>query len=241
MRRRLSISLAVLAIGLARATMGVNAAARAHVSRRASTCDLYASASTCVDVSLPRRLARDVTFVTRARVPDAIDVQAPRESGTSFLFYVLATNDTRVVLEKRREERRGGGGGDDFVRDGATTTTSVFTTSMKMRTFANDENEDKEDEDESWTLVDAITGMGDRSWVVFDACDDARIGADASPRAFRFRLRTVVVETSPRDARETNASTSTSSSSSFARVAVIAATNHRRASASRRCARYARR
>ena len=212
MRRRLSISLAVLAIGLARATMGVNAAARAHVSRRASTCDLYASASTCVDVSLPRRLARDVTFVTRARVPDAIDVQAPRESGTSFLFYVLATNDTRVVLEKRREERRGGGGVDDFVRDGATTTTSVFMTSMKMRTFANDENEDKEDEDESWTLVDAITGMGDRSWVVFDACDDARIGADASPRAFRFRLRTVVVETSPRDARETNASTSTSSS-----------------------------
>lgn len=224
MHRRLSISLAVLAIGLA----------RAHVSRRASTCDLYASASTCVDVSLPRRLARDVTFVTHARVPDAIDVQAPRESGTSFLFYVLATNDTRVVLEKRREERRGGGGGDDFVRDGATTTTSVFTTSMKMRTFANDENE-------SWTLVDAITGMGDRSWVVFDACDDARIGADASPRAFRFRLRTSVVETSPRDARETNASTSTSSSSSFARVAVIAATNHRRASASRRCARYARR
>ena len=68
---------------------------------------------------------------------------------------------------------------------------------MKMRTFANDENEDKEDEDESWTLVDAITGMGDRSWVVFDACDDARIGADASPRAFRFRLRTVVVETPP--------------------------------------------
>ena len=119
--------------------------------------------------------------------------------------------------------------------------TSVFTTSMKMRTFANDENEDEADEDESWTLVDAITGMGDRSWVVFDACDDARIGADASPRAFRFRLRTSVVETSPRDARETNASTSTSSSSSFARVAVIAATNHRRASASRRCARYARR
>ncbi len=234
MHRRLSISLAVLAIGLARATMGVDAAARAHVSRRASTCDLYASSSTCVDVSLPRRLVQDVTFVTRARVPDAIDVQAPRESGTSFLFYVLATNDTRVVLEKRREERRGGGGGDDFVRDGATTTTSVFTTSMKMRTFANDENE-------SWTLVDAITGMGDRSWVVFDACDDARIGADASPRAFRFRLRTSVVETSPRDARETNASTSTSSSSSFARVAVIAATNHRRASTSRRCARYARR
>ena len=235
MHRRLSISLAVLAIGLARATMGVNAAARAHVSRRASTCDLYASASTCVDVSLPRGLARDVTFVTRARVPDAIDVHAPRESGTRFLFYVLATNDTRVVLEKRREERRGGGGSDDFVRGGATTTTtSVFTTSMKMRTFANDENE-------SWTLVDAITGMGDRSWVVFDACDDARIGADASPRAFRFRLRTRVVETSPRDARETNASTSTSSSSSFARVAVIAATNHRRASASRRCARYARR
>jgi len=211
----------------------VDAATRAHVARRASTCDLYASAS-CVDVSLPRRIAPDVTFVTRARVPGAIDVDAPRERGASFVFYVLATNDTRVALEKRREERRFGVGVgvEEIVRGVAATSVGSSSTSMKMRTFVNDDDDDDDsDDDASWTLVDAVMGMGDRAWVVFDACDDAWIGADAD--AFRLRLRTRVVDGFARDAVNASASNS--------RVAIIAATNHRRASASRRCARSARR
>jgi len=230
-RRHLVVLLSVLAVACARATIIVDAATRAHVARRASTCDLYA-ATACVDVSLPRRIARDVTFVTRARVPGAVDVDAPRERGSSFLFYILATNDTRVALEKRREERRGGGGVEDIVRGVAATSVGSLSTSMKMRTFVN-EDDDDEDDDASWTLVDAVMGMGDRAWVVFDACDDAWIDADAATDAFRFRLRTRVVDGFARDA--TNASASNS------RVAIIAATNHRRASVSRRCARSTRR
>jgi hypothetical protein len=228
-RRLVGGLLSVLAVACARGTMMVDAATRAHVARRASTCDLYASAS-CVDVSLPRRIAPDVTFVTRARVPGAIDVDAPRERGASFVFYVLATNDTRVALEKRREERRGGSGVEEIVRGVAATSVGSVSTSMKMRTFVNEEDDD-DDDDASWTLVDAVMGMGDRAWVVFDACDDAWIGADAD--AFRFRLRTRVVDGFARDAVNASASNS--------RVAIIAATNHRRASASRRCARSARR
>lgn len=227
-RRLVGGLLSVLAVACARGTMMVDAATRAHVARRASTCDLYAATS-CVDVSLPRRIAPDVTFVTRARVPGAIDVDAPRERGASFLFYVLATNDTRVALEKRREERRFGVGVEEIVRGVAATSVGSSSTSMKMRTSVNDD--DDSDDDASWTLVDAVMGMGDRAWVVFDACDDAWIGADAD--AFRFRLRTRVVDGFARDAVNASASNS--------RVAIIAATNHRRASASRRCARSARR
>ena len=233
-RRRLVVLLSLLAVACARATITVDAATRAHVARRASTCDLYAATS-CVDVSLPRRIAPDVTFVTRARVPGAVDVDTPRERGASFLFYVLATNDTRVALEKRREERRFGVGVgvEEIVRGVAATSVGSLSTSMKMRTFVNEEDDENEDDDASWTLVDAVMGMGDRAWVVFDACDDAWIGADAATDAFRFRLRTRVVDGFARDAVNASASNS--------RVAIIAATNHRRASASRRCARSARR
>jgi len=122
-------------------------------------------------VALPRNVSWRVSQVERVVVPGVVAVRAPGRD-RHFRVYVMAKNGTTFRWEKRRAR--------DFL---ARVDDAIDRMFAKSRVPGEDEERD-------WRGVDAISGAGAGSWVIFDACDDAWLDEDEDARnRFEYRIR----------------------------------------------------
>ena len=185
MSRRLLRPAPALVLALVLATMldGAHAVKRAYATkpRREDDETFNVFDARARRVALPSELSRGVTRVTRVVVPGDVHLRAPNALDRVFRAYALATNETMVRLEKRRR-RQPIGDGD-----------SAKTINLLVRKFARTNDARRA----SWRVVDAIVGVGESAWVVFETCDDDWIDDDESIGiGFDYRLRVDFVNSS---------------------------------------------
>ena len=176
----------VLALVLATMIDGTHAVKRAYATkpRREDNETFNVFDASARRVALPSELSRAVTRVTRVVVPGDVHVRAPNALDRVFRAYALATNETMVRLEKRRRRQRQPIGDGD----------SAKTINLLVRKFARTNDARRA----SWRVVDAIVGVGESAWVVFETCDDDWIDDDDESIGigFDYRLRVDFVNSS---------------------------------------------